>query len=253
VTSRRYFDAIWCNSGCGSSNAAAHLALTIWSCFSLLLIALAVPLQYSQILRGCIVSNNPNMHEHNVKASELELITGISWNYVRRYYYVVASHTRPWAYATVWLQLLSLGWILLTCLTMHAPSLTLTRALLLLVPLLLWMAGTAFRRPYRLFTSNVCVVCTLAALSLDCATFTMLASQDKSPFAKLSTMEPFLQFVNIAWPCIILLGCVCSFSPLQQMLPQKWVRWPVRLDSYEDAGGIVDTLAAGEPPQRACS
>jgi hypothetical protein len=30
------------------------------------------------------------------------------------------------------------------------------------------------------------------------------------------------------------------------MLPQKLVRWPVRLDSYEDATGIVDVLAAGE-------
>ena len=217
----------------------------MWSCFALLLIALAVPLQYSHILRGCIVSNNPKMHEHNVKASELELITGLSWNYVRRYYYVVASYNRPWAYFTVWMQLLSLAWIVLTCLTMHSASLTLMRALLFLVPLLLWVMGIAIRRPYRLFTSNAALVCTVVALSLDCLAFALLASRDKSPFSKLSVMEPFLQFLNIAWPCVIILGCLCSFSPLQNVLPHKWVRWPVSLDSYHDAGGIVDTLAAG--------
>jgi hypothetical protein len=246
LTASSYLDAFWCNSGCSSDTTAAHLALTIWSCFALLLLALAVPLQYSQLLRGCIVSNNPNMHEQHVSASELELITGLSWNYVRRYYYLVASHTRPWAFFTVWLQLLSLGWLLLTCLTMHSPSLALTRSLLLLLPLLLWIAAAALRRPYRLFTSNVCLFCTLAALSADCAAFTMLASRDKSPFSKLSTMEPFLQFTNILWPCIVVLACSCSFPPLRHMLPQKLVRWPVRLDSYEDATGIVDVLAAGE-------
>jgi hypothetical protein len=224
----------------------------VWSCFALLLIALAVPLQYSHILRGCIVSNNPKMHEHNVKASELELITGLSWNYVRRYYYVVASYNRPWAYFTVWMQLLSLAWIVLTCLTMHSASLTLMRALLFLVPLLLWVMGIAIRRPYRLFTSNVALVCTIVALSLDCLAFALLASRDKSPFSKLSVMEPFLQFLNIAWPCVIILGCLCSFSPLQNVLPHKWVRWPVHLDSYDDAGGIVDTLAAGRFPRSTC-
>jgi hypothetical protein len=72
-----------------------------------------------------------------------------------------------------------------------------------------------------------------------------MASGDKSPFSKLSTIEPFLQFVNIAWPCIIALACLCGLSPLRDALPQKRVRWPVRLDSYDDAGSIVDTLASG--------
>ena len=245
LTASRYYDAIWCGGGCGSNNSTAHLTLTILSCLALLLLAVAVPLQYSQILRGCIVSNNAHMYEHNVKASELELITGLSWNYVRRYYYVVASYTRPWAFFSVWLQLLLLGYILLTCLTMHSVSLNFMRALLLLIPLLLWIAGIVFRRPYRLFTSNVCLFCTVVALSLNCATFTLMASGDKSPFSKLSTIEPFLQFVNIAWPCIIALACLCSLSPLRDALPQKRVRWPVRLDSYDDAGSIVDTLASG--------
>jgi hypothetical protein len=245
VTAFRYLDAIWCSSGCGSSNSSGHLALTAVSCFALLLFALAVPLQYMQILRGCIVSNNPLMYEHNVKASELELITGLSWNYVRRYYYVVASYTRPWAFCSVWLQLLMLGWILLTCLTMHSASLTFMRSLLLLIPLLLWISGIIFRRPYRLFTSNVCLICTTVALSLNCTTFTLMASGDKSPFSKFSTMEPFLQLINFAWPCIIILGCLCSVNPLRQFLPQKWARWPVRLDSYDDAETIVDTLASG--------
>jgi hypothetical protein len=217
----------------------------------LLLFALAVPLQYIQILRGCIVSNNSLMYEHNVKANELELITGLSWNYVRRYYYVVASYMRPWAYFSVWLQLLMLGWILLTCLTMHSVSLTFMRSLVLLIPLLLWIAAVAFRRPYRLFTSNVCLVCTVAALSLDCTTFTLMASGDKSPFSKFSTMEPFLQLINFTWPCIIILGCFCGLNPLRQFLPEKWARWPVRLDSYEDADTIVDTLAAGHSAAKA--
>jgi hypothetical protein len=238
-------DAVWCSLGCGSSNKSAHLALTAVSCFALLLFAVAVPLQYTQILRGCIVSNNALMYEHNVKANEIELITGISWNYVRRCYYLVASFGRPWAFFSVWLQLLALGWILLTCLTMHSPSLTFTRSLSLLIPLLLWIAGSAFRQPYRLFTSNACLFCTTVALALNCATFALMASGDKSPFSKLSTVEPLLQFINVAWPCFIVLACLCSVSPLRQFLPQKWTRWPVRLDSYEDAASIVDTLAAG--------
>ncbi len=246
LTASRYYDAIWCSSGCGSNDPTLHLTLTILSCFALLLFAVAVPLQYGQILRGCIVSNNAHMYEHNVKASELELITGLSWNYVRRYYYVVASFTRPWAFFSVWLQLLLLAWMLLTCLTMHSVSFNFMRALLLLIPLLLWTAGIVFRRPYRLFTSNVCLFCTVVALSLNCATFTLMASGDKSPFSALSTIEPFLQCINIAWPCIIVFGCLCSLSPLRDALPQKRVRWPVRLDSYDDAGSIVDTLASGE-------
>jgi hypothetical protein len=245
LTPCSYYDAIWCGGSCGSSNSTAHLTLTILSCLALLLLTVAVPLQYSQILRGCIVSNNAHMYEHNVRASELELITGLSWNYVRRYYYVVASYTRPWAYFSVWLQLLLLAWILLTCLTAHAVSLNFVRALLLLVPLLLWIAGIIFRRPYRLFTSNVCLFCTVVALALNCATFALMASGDKSPFSRLSTIEPLLQFINVAWPCIIVLACLCSLSPLRDALPQKRVRWPVRLDSYDDAGGIVDSLASG--------
>jgi len=59
-------------------------------------------------------------------------------------------------------------------------------------------------------------------------------------------MEPFLQFSNIVWPSIIILGCFCGVAPLRLLLPQKLVRWPVRLDSYEDADSIVDTLAAGD-------
>jgi hypothetical protein len=185
------------------------------------------------------------MHEHNIRASELELITGLSWNYVRRYYYLVASYTRPWAFFSVWFQLLVLGWILLTCLALHSVSLTFTRSLLLLLSLVLWLLGIAFRRPYRLFTSNFCILCTVFALCLDCASFSLIASGDRSPFSKFSTVEPFLQFVNIAWPVIVFAAVLFSLAPLSKALPQNWVKWPVRLDSYQDADGIVDTLAAG--------
>ncbi len=245
LTCVRYLDAVWCNSGCGSNGVSVHYTLTVLSCCSLLLFALGVPLHYSHVLRGCIVSNNPQSHEHNVKANELELITGLSWTYVRRSYYLIASFTRPWAFFSVWLQLLSLGWMLLTCLTMHTVSLTFVRALLLLITLLLWIVGVAYRRPYRLFTSNVCLVVAVLCLTLDCVSFTLIASGDKSPFSKFSVMEPFLQFANIAWPSLLILGCICSLPPLRLVLPQKLVRWPVRLDSYGDADGIVDTLAAG--------
>ena len=246
VTAARYLDAVWCNSGCGSDYITVHYTLTVVSCCALSLFAVGVPLHYGHVLRGCIVSNNPQMHEHNVKASELELITGLSWTYVRRCYYLVASFARPWAFFSIWLQLLALGWMLLTCLTMHTVTLTFARALVLLVSLLLWIIVIAYRRPYRLFTSNVCLVCAVLCLTFDCISFTLIASGDKSPFSKFSVMEPFLQFSNIVWPSIIILGCFCGVAPLRLLLPQKLVRWPVRLDSYEDADSIVDTLAAGD-------